>query len=143
MSFSSAHFVVSGGVCEALHGHNYAVEVVIAGALDELGMVLDFRVVKNAVAKVCKTLDHKILLPGHSPIIELEEEEDSIIVYAEGKTYRFPSDDCKILPIHATTAELLAEYIFTSLGFPTSLKVSVCVSESVGSTACFSSNEMK
>jgi len=59
--FSAAHYLHgSQGKCEELHGHNYLVEVTIAG--DELkspGMVADFVQVKKDLELVLP--DHKLL----------------------------------------------------------------------------------
>lgn len=137
MSFSSAHFVISGGECEALHGHNYSVEITIRGILDDLGMVIDFRDVKREVAKVCRILDHKVLLPGFSSLIQVDEEEDAIRVNVEEKKYLFPIADCVILPIRSTTAEHLAQYLSTQLEFPEELEITICVNESNGSAGCY------
>ncbi|MDF1538772.1 MAG: 6-carboxytetrahydropterin synthase [Candidatus Thorarchaeota archaeon] len=137
MSFSSAHFVISGGECEALHGHNYSVEVIMKGVLDELGMIVDFRDVKEEVAKVCKVFDHKVLLPGFSSSIKVEEDGESVHVSVEEKKYQFPLIDCVILPIRSTTAEHLAQYLSTQIEFPENLEVTVCVSESYGSSGCY------
>ena len=137
MSFSSAHFVISGGECEALHGHNYSVEVTIKGVIDESGMVVDFREVKREVAKVCKILDHKVLLPGVSPSIQVEEDGGSVFVSVEGKKYQFPLVDCVILPIRSTTAEHLAQYLSSQMEFSNNLVVTICVSESRGSAGCY------
>lgn len=137
MSFSSAHFVFSGGKCEALHGHNYSVEITISGVLDELGMIMDFRDVKGEVAKVCDMFDHKVLLPSFSSSIHVEEDGESVFVAVESKKYQFPLVDCVILPIRSTTAEHLAQYITTQLEFSDNLAVTVCVSESQGSAGCY------
>ena len=61
--FSSAHRLREyDGNCERLHGHNWAVDVVVAAdALDELGMVCDFRVVKGVIADVVDQFDHRLL----------------------------------------------------------------------------------
>jgi 6-pyruvoyltetrahydropterin/6-carboxytetrahydropterin synthase len=141
MSFSSAHFVIGEGECEALHGHNYEVEIQILGPLDELGMVMDFRQVKKDVSKICKTLDHKVLLPSQSQKISVLEEDESITVQVEGKKYVFPFEDCVILPIRSTTAELLASFIFNQLSFVEKYQITVCVSESSGSMGCYSSDD--
>ena len=138
MSFSSAHFVISEGECEALHGHNYTVELHIQGELDELGMVMDFRQAKRTVSIICKTLDHKVLLPGLSSSISVLTEDASLTVQVEQKKYVFPVEDCVVLPIASTTAELLATYIRNQLEFPPTIKVKVCVSEGSGSVACYS-----
>lgn len=61
--FSSAHFLRGyKGKCEALHGHNWKVEVVVAkNKLDKTGMVLDFKYLKMKLNKVLEKLDHKYL----------------------------------------------------------------------------------
>ena len=61
--FSAAHRVEDyPGNCERLHGHNWKVEVT-AGAteLDGLGMVVDFRRLKEATDRVLEGLDHALL----------------------------------------------------------------------------------
>ena len=50
-NFSSAHNLRGyKGKCEELHGHNWKVEVAVAkNKLDKLGMVADFRLIKDRV----------------------------------------------------------------------------------------------
>lgn len=62
-SFSAAHSLRGyQGDCERLHGHNYRVEVVvISDALDAVGIVMDFRDLKQALKGVLKELDHQYL----------------------------------------------------------------------------------
>ncbi|MDD4956479.1 MAG: 6-carboxytetrahydropterin synthase QueD [Candidatus Omnitrophica bacterium] len=61
--FSSAHNLRGyKGKCEDLHGHNWHVEVTVCrDGLDEIGMVMDFRELKDMVADVIGRLDHKHL----------------------------------------------------------------------------------
>jgi 6-pyruvoyltetrahydropterin/6-carboxytetrahydropterin synthase len=61
--FSAAHQLPNtGGRCERLHGHNWRVEVQLAAEeLNELGMVLDFHDVREAVQGVLDELDHTFL----------------------------------------------------------------------------------
>jgi 6-pyruvoyltetrahydropterin/6-carboxytetrahydropterin synthase len=61
--FSAAHHLRNyPGNCEFPHGHNWNVEVKVrAEKLDELGMGIDFRTVKQAVEKVMDDLDHRDL----------------------------------------------------------------------------------
>ena len=139
MRFSAAHFVVDAGACEHLHGHNYEVELDISGSVDEHGMVIDFRELKKRAAQVCEKLDHRVLLPGQSGVIRIREIAGSVEVQVAGKRYVFPREDCLILPVAATTAELIAEHIAAELGLPESYEVRVCVSENVGSTGCYHS----
>jgi 6-pyruvoyltetrahydropterin/6-carboxytetrahydropterin synthase len=62
-NFSAAHNIRGyKGNCENLHGHNYKVEVTVASkSLDRLGMVADFRVVKQKLEKILSLFDHKYL----------------------------------------------------------------------------------
>jgi 6-pyruvoyltetrahydropterin/6-carboxytetrahydropterin synthase len=61
--FSAAHRLDNFyGKCEALHGHNWKVEVFLLGdRLDEAGLVKDFGVVKAQAREVMAELDHKFL----------------------------------------------------------------------------------
>lgn len=61
--FSSAHNLRGyRGKCEALHGHNWKVEVsVTKDTLDKTGMVLDFKLLKQRLNKILEKLDHHYL----------------------------------------------------------------------------------
>ncbi len=139
LKFSAAHFVKGTDYCESLHGHNYQVSITVSGELDALGMVLDFRIVKKQIEEVCDTLDHMILLPGNSDVIRISSGTDETEVNIDEKRYIFPSEDCLILPVEATTAELLAEHIASRLEIPNNYQTTICVSESEGSSGCFES----
>ncbi len=58
--FAAAHYLRNyEGVCNRLHGHNWKVEVnVVATELDEVGMGLDFKVIKDATKRLIGQLDH-------------------------------------------------------------------------------------
>lgn len=58
--FAAAHYLRNyAGVCSRLHGHNWKVEVnVSATALDEVGMGVDFKVIKDATKSLIGRLDH-------------------------------------------------------------------------------------
>jgi len=58
--FSAAHALRGyRGKCENLHGHNWKVEVYVRGAqLDEIGMLVDFKDLKEATRGVMTYLDH-------------------------------------------------------------------------------------
>jgi 6-pyruvoyltetrahydropterin/6-carboxytetrahydropterin synthase len=62
-SFSAAHRISEiGGNCEALHGHNFLVEdSVAAESLNEEGLLIDFRVVKQWTEEILAQLDHTYL----------------------------------------------------------------------------------
>lgn len=61
--FSAAHRLAHFyGKCEALHGHNWKVEVFLQGReLDDAGLLMDFGVVKARVNEVLEEIDHKYL----------------------------------------------------------------------------------
>lgn len=58
--FSGGHHLRNyPGNCEKPHGHNWKVRVTVrAEKLDELGMGIDFRTLKNHVNEVIEQLDH-------------------------------------------------------------------------------------
>lgn len=61
--FASAHTLRDyPGDCSRMHGHNWKVEVeVTATKLDNVGMGIDFKLIKNATKDVAKKLDHRYL----------------------------------------------------------------------------------
>lgn len=62
--FSSAHALRHyQGKCEAVHGHNFAVELVVEGSTltPDTELLVDFKLLKGELAKVLDTLDHKDL----------------------------------------------------------------------------------
>jgi 6-pyruvoyltetrahydropterin/6-carboxytetrahydropterin synthase len=61
--FSAAHNLRNfRGKCEALHGHNWRVEVVLSGKnLDGNGVVLDFAELKAATSEIMSEIDHRYL----------------------------------------------------------------------------------
>ena len=61
--FAAAHRLREyKGACENLHGHNYKVDVLLCGErLNELGILIDFKEVKEVLAEVTGRLDHVFL----------------------------------------------------------------------------------
>jgi 6-pyruvoyltetrahydropterin/6-carboxytetrahydropterin synthase len=88
--------------CAHLHGHNYGFELTAAAeALDSLGRVVDFSVLK---ARVCQWLeehwDHRMVLNAADPLCDVLEAAGEPIV-------RLPFNP---------TAERLAEYVGRVVG---------------------------
>lgn len=63
--FEAAHFlpkVPEGHKCARTHGHSYEIEIAIEGEVDpELGWVVDFSVISEAMAPLVSQLDHQLL----------------------------------------------------------------------------------
>lgn len=106
--FDSAHFLHGyDGKCENLHGHRWRVVATFgADSLVEDGdmrdMVVDFSVVKGAVAEVCDSLDHTLL-------VEEGTLAPATVAALEAETFSLT-----VLPFR-TTAENLARHVFGEL----------------------------
>ncbi len=61
--FSSAHQLKGyKGKCEAVHGHNWKVEVTVQGSvLNDIGLLMDFSDLKKLLKKTIDPLDHVML----------------------------------------------------------------------------------
>jgi len=61
--FASAHTLRDyPGACSRMHGHNWKVELeAVSTQLDEIGMGVDFKVMKQAANEVGDELDHRYL----------------------------------------------------------------------------------
>ena len=107
--FSAAHNLRGyKGKCEALHGHNWKVEVKASSEkLDKTGMVMDFKHLKMKLSKVLKQFDHTYI---------------NNISYFK-----------KLNP----TSENIARYIYESLQFQTPGLQSVTVWENSTSSATY------
>ena len=78
--FSASHQLRNfGGRCEHLHGHNFGVEVTVTGReLDpETGLLMDFGIIKKALARVLAGLDHKHL-NDVEPFTEINPSSENI-----------------------------------------------------------------
>jgi 6-pyruvoyltetrahydropterin/6-carboxytetrahydropterin synthase len=110
--FCSGHFIsYEGDKCERLHGHNYRTTVEIEGDLDANRYVFDFIALKQRTKAITDELDHRMLLATRNPLISVEEGPRSVRVRYREREWLFPREDCVLLPIENTTAELLARYI--------------------------------
>ena len=61
--FAAAHQLRNyTGKCESLHGHNWKVEVILKGEkLNNTGLLIDFKEVKEATDRILEELDHSFL----------------------------------------------------------------------------------
>jgi 6-pyruvoyltetrahydropterin/6-carboxytetrahydropterin synthase len=114
--FSAAHFITfDGNICERLHGHNYRVWAEVEDDLDENQYVIDFIALRDALKTITDRLDHHMLLPTEHPLIRVAAAEREVEVTFEERRWVFPLDDCVLLPVSNTTAELLARHMAIQL----------------------------
>ncbi|MEK7275649.1 MAG: 6-carboxytetrahydropterin synthase QueD [Candidatus Desantisbacteria bacterium] len=61
--FSAAHHINKyPGECQRLHGHNWRIQLIAcSNTLNNLGIVVDFRDMENALDRVIHPLDHQYL----------------------------------------------------------------------------------
>lgn len=80
--FASAHTLRQyPGACARMHGHNWKVETEIdADALDEVGMGVDFKVIKDAARRIGERLDHRYLNEVE-PFTEVNPTAENIAAY--------------------------------------------------------------
>jgi 6-pyruvoyltetrahydropterin/6-carboxytetrahydropterin synthase len=62
-TFSSGHALRGyRGKCENVHGHNYRVRVTVEGpALDSIGLLVDFTLLKQVMREIIGRLDHQFI----------------------------------------------------------------------------------
>ncbi len=62
-TFASGHYLRGyRGKCEKPHGHNYKIRITLAGeSLDNIGLLYDFRDLKQAMNEVIDRIDHQML----------------------------------------------------------------------------------
>src|SRR5262245_55932183 len=114
--FSAGHFITfNGDHCERIHGHNYRVAVEVEGPLDENSYVFDFIALRDQPKSFSDELDHRMLLPANSPLILLEDDGPNVVARYRERHWSFPREECVILPVPNTTAEMLATYIASRL----------------------------
>jgi 6-pyruvoyltetrahydropterin/6-carboxytetrahydropterin synthase len=114
--FCSGHFIsYEGDKCERLHGHNYRATVEIEGDLDQNQYVFDFIALKNRTKALTDELDHRMMLATANPFIKVSADSRRVHVCYREREWVFPREDCVLLPIENTTAELLARYLGTRL----------------------------
>jgi 6-pyruvoyltetrahydropterin/6-carboxytetrahydropterin synthase len=107
--FSAGHFITyNGDICERLHGHNWRVAVEVEGDLDENGYVFDFIALRDATQKIVLEVDHRMLLPTKHPLIKVTADDREVTAEFADRRWVFPKDDCVLLPVANTTAELIA-----------------------------------
>jgi 6-pyruvoyltetrahydropterin/6-carboxytetrahydropterin synthase len=140
LKFSASHLIPGHEKCSRLHGHTYAVSAIIEGGQGRGGIVIDFIEVKDAVRKICDQLDHRVLLPRKSDLMDVVEKKKNVVVKTGGKRYQFPLEDVAFIDVKVPSAEEIAKYVLKRLikeiKFPPGVTaVEICVEEGKGQGA--------
>jgi len=139
IKFSACHFIPGHDKCGRLHGHAYIIRLVLHGEKGERGMIMDFVVLKQVLRGIADQLDHRVLLPGNCPLIDMEVG-DEIVLRTQGKRYVFPADDVTILDVEETSAEEIArvvlKMVLAQVKFPKNVQgIEIGVDEELGQSA--------
>ncbi|MEM9255271.1 MAG: 6-carboxytetrahydropterin synthase [Pseudomonadota bacterium] len=100
-----------------LVGESWIVDIVLAGGLDEQGMVLDFGRVKKQIKHVIdEEADHRLLVPRYSPGCSVKLSDDDMTVdfeLANGGTIRHQSPETAVLLVDSISVctESVASYL--------------------------------
>ncbi len=81
-SFAAGHALRGyRGKCENPHGHNYKVQITLAGeALDGIGLLFDFKDLKQILGELIDRLDHQFL-NDIEPFRELNPSAENMAKY--------------------------------------------------------------
>lgn len=101
MDFAAAHTLRHyPGDCSRLHGHNWKLEVeVTATRLDEVGMGVDFKLIRQAAKRLADELDHQYLneLP---PFTDVNPTAENIAAYFfSGLSRTFSRDALRVTAV--------------------------------------------
>ena len=132
-SFSAAHRLEGHPQCGRMHGHNYAVEVIVEASIFELspnGMILDYHDLDEIVKPIVALLDHRYLVSDAN-------------ARAGDVYYKAVPRDCYLMDVEQTTAELIAGWFFAKLEVHYRLKhygIVVIISETPKSKAAYAAD---
>ena len=110
--FDAAHIIPHHPKCGRLHGHTYALHAEVTGDVDPAtGFVMDFGTVKDVLRAVADRLDHHVLVQEKSQHFTVHKRAGQVSFTIGLKHYVLPEEDAELLPVEATTAEALSEFV--------------------------------
>ena len=116
LHFAAAHFTLFSAIeRENLHGHNFQVTLDADAPMQDDGLTFDYNILKKAIKQLCDELDEQVLMPTHSPYLEIDEQDDYTYIVFNGERIPFLQRDLKLLPIRNITVEELAQYLLGKL----------------------------
>jgi 6-pyruvoyltetrahydropterin/6-carboxytetrahydropterin synthase len=86
-SFAAGHYLRNyRGKCENPHGHNYKVRITLQGQdLDQAGLLLDFKELKQMMKPVIERLDHQ-MINDVAPFTTLNPSAENLARYFYDQT---------------------------------------------------------
>lgn len=148
--FASAHMTVfEDGTKEALHGHNYTVELSLEFHPVEPMPVIPFSVLKKPMTQLCALWDEKVLLAVRSSFFKMTRKSTREVEFTLCKRrYVLPREEVVLLEVENITSEALAEELCRQYRarFPKDFlekyfrSVQIRVDESPGQGASFTVN---
>lgn len=116
LKFSAGHFTIfSATERERLHGHNFAVSASIVAPVGDNGLCFSYGEFKSKLQTLCEKLDEYLLLPGLSPYLKIEQQNNEYLVAFNDEEMRFLVSDTQVLPIRNATVEEFANYLLGQL----------------------------
>lgn len=111
LNFSIGHFTIfSSTDRENLHGHNFGLQCQATAPLNDEGLLFDYAILKKLLKQLCDDLDEQVILPLHSPHLNISEEGDYVIAEFNGEKMYFLHRDVTLLPIANSTVEEFSHY---------------------------------
>ena len=95
--FASAHNLRNyKGACETLHGHNWKVDITVETEdLDDIGLALDFNLLKEKSNEIIADLDH-IYLNDHKAFRDKNPSSENIAKYIFDELKASLDDDIRV-----------------------------------------------
>ena len=116
MNFSAGHFTMfSPTFREDLHGHNWRVACEITAPVGDAGLCFDYNIVKRALKALVDGLDEKMLLPGSSPWLTVEQDGDWTVARFADERIPFLPRDVLVLDVRNVSVEELAGWFVEQL----------------------------
>ena len=85
------------------------------GSNTDDAFVIDFVLLNRLAAEVCSELHDKVLVPGRSREVSWSEDGGLVHIESYGKRFTLPAENCAVLPVSNTTAEMLAWHILETV----------------------------
>ena len=102
-TFDSAHYLSKVPIahkCNAVHGHSYTLIVFIEGYVNNVGWIMDYTDLKNAVQPVIDLIDHKLL----NDITGLENPTSELLIIWLWDKIKLCLPSLKRLELNETTS---------------------------------------